>query len=65
VPGRSRTVTAPGDWHVSDDGKYCVHIEWKSRTENWCVPVQQKMDGKYTLVQDSNSGASPQDEITK
>ena len=29
--------TAPGKWHISDDGRYCVLIEWKSvPPEEWC-----------------------------
>lgn len=32
-----RPTTAQGKWHVSDDGRYCVLIEWKSvPTEEWC-----------------------------
>jgi len=26
-----------GKWHISDDGRYCVLIEWKTvDTEEWC-----------------------------
>lgn len=29
--------TSPGKWHISDDGRYCVLIEWKATaTEEWC-----------------------------
>jgi hypothetical protein len=29
--------TAPGKWHISEDGRYCVLIEWKTvTTEEWC-----------------------------
>lgn len=29
--------TAQGKWHVSEDGRYCVLIEWKTNpTEEWC-----------------------------
>ena len=29
--------TARGKWHISDDGHYCVLIEWKvNPTEEWC-----------------------------
>jgi hypothetical protein len=60
VTGRGRTVNGSGDWHVSDDGKYCVHIEWPNITENWCASVQQAADGKYTVVGDGSSGTLPQ-----
>lgn len=33
----SRNSTAPGKWHISDDGRYCVLMEWKrAATEEWC-----------------------------
>lgn len=32
-----RASTAQGKWHISDDGRYCVLIEWKTiDTEDWC-----------------------------
>src|SRR5450755_3221378 len=32
-----QSTTAQGKWHVSDDGRYCVLIEWKrAPTEEWC-----------------------------
>jgi Protein of unknown function (DUF995) len=34
---QGRSSTAPGKWHISDDGRYCVLIEWKvNPTEEWC-----------------------------
>ena len=30
-------TTAQGKWHISEDGRYCVLIEWKvNPTEEWC-----------------------------
>ena len=63
--GRGRSSTAQGGWHVSDDGKYCVHVDWKRYTEDWCAPVVQTADGKYTLVQDGSAGAPTQIEISR
>ena len=32
-----RNTTAQGKWHISEDGRYCVLIEWKvNPTEEWC-----------------------------
>lgn len=32
-----RPTTAQGKWHISEDGRYCVLIEWKvNPTEEWC-----------------------------
>jgi len=34
---QTRNTTAPGKWHISDDGRYCVLIDWKvNPTEEWC-----------------------------
>ncbi|PXW22288.1 DUF995 domain-containing protein [Paraburkholderia caballeronis] len=63
--GRGRSSTAQGGWHVSDDGKYCVHVDWKRYTEDWCAPVVQTADGKYTLVQGGSAGAPTQIEISR
>lgn len=41
--------TARGTWRVSDDGKYCVNIDWKNVTENWCQFVFRASDGGYYL----------------
>lgn len=46
---QGRAVTAPGKWHISDDGRYCILIEWKGvPTEEWCRYVIQTSDGYYT-----------------
>jgi Protein of unknown function (DUF995) len=35
--GGGRPTTAQGKWNISDDGRYCVLIEWKTNpTEEWC-----------------------------
>ncbi|MEP7301339.1 MAG: DUF995 domain-containing protein [Caldimonas sp.] len=32
-----RNTTAQGKWHISEDGRYCVLIEWRvNPTEEWC-----------------------------
>lgn len=32
-----KASTARGKWHISDDGRYCVLIEWKTvEAEEWC-----------------------------
>lgn len=42
-----RNSTAQGKWHISDDGRYCVLIEWKGvETEQWCRYIV-KSGGAY------------------
>jgi hypothetical protein len=51
-----RSNTAPGKWHISDDGRYCVLIEWKSvDTEEWCRYLIQTTDGYYAAKSDKTS----------
>lgn len=52
--GVGRPSTATGKWHISDDGRYCVLINWKSApTEEWCRYVLQTSDGYYAVRSDS------------
>lgn len=49
VRGGGRPSTASGKWHISDDGRYCILIEWKGvPTEEWCRYVLETSDGYYT-----------------
>lgn len=42
-------ATAPGTWSVSEDGKYCVQIEWRRLSEKWCSAIVKGEDGSYYL----------------
>ncbi|RZL89204.1 MAG: hypothetical protein EOP82_20480 [Variovorax sp.] len=54
VGASGRATTAPGKWHISDDGRYCVLIEWKGvPTEEWCRYILQTTDGYYAVRSDS------------
>jgi hypothetical protein len=54
MQGQGRPTTAPGKWHISDDGRYCVLIEWKGvPTEEWCRYVLDTSDGHYMVKSDS------------
>lgn len=49
-----RPSTASGKWHLSDDGRYCILIEWRGvPTEEWCRFVFQTSDGYYMARSDS------------
>lgn len=55
TPGASfsRASTAPGKWHISDDGRYCVLIEWKRvDTEEWCRYIIKTTDGFFATKSD-------------
>ena len=47
--------TASGRWHISQDGRYCVLIEWKrAATEDWCRYLFATSDGYYGARSDSS-----------
>lgn len=49
--------TAKGTWRISDDGKYCVNIDWKTATEDWCQFVFRAEDGSYYMASSGNPEA--------
>lgn len=51
--GSGANTTAPGKWHISEDGRYCVLIEWKRvDTEEWCRYIYQTSLGYYATKSD-------------
>jgi len=45
--------TAQGKWHISDDGRYCVLIEWKRNpTEEWCRYILRAENEYYATRSD-------------
>lgn len=55
--GVGRTSTGAGTWHVADNGTYCVQIEWKRTSEQWCRYIF-RMEDKYYGVKSLKDGAS-------
>ncbi len=48
-----RGSTAQGKWHISDDGRYCVLIEWKvNPTEEWCRYIVKSGADYYATKSD-------------
>lgn len=46
-----KPTTVPGKWHISDDGRYCILIEWRGvPTEEWCRFVFEASDGNYYMA---------------
>ncbi len=44
----NKVATAPGKWHITDDGRYCILVEWRNGTsEDWCRFVMKATDGYY------------------
>jgi uncharacterized protein DUF995 len=51
----TRGSSSAGKWHISDDGRYCVLIEWKSvKSEEWCRYFFQTSDSYYAAKTDQD-----------
>lgn len=49
-----RPSTAPGKWHISDDGRYCIFIDWRGvPAEEWCRFIIQTSEGYYGVRSDT------------
>lgn len=49
---RRRPRSASGHWSVTDEGRFCLQIDWDEFPENWCRFLEQTADGKYQPVAD-------------
>lgn len=52
-----KASTAQGTWHVGDNGTYCVTLEWRTASENWCRYLF-KVGAKYYGVSSVTSGTT-------
>ncbi|NIM39663.1 MAG: DUF995 domain-containing protein [Hydrogenophaga sp.] len=53
--GSTMPSTARGQWSLSDDGRYCVRIEWRSvETEDWCRFIVRAGNAYYGTRSDQN-----------
>ncbi len=44
--------TAQGKWQISDDGRYCVLMEWKTGPEEWCRYLLKSDQAYYAVKSD-------------
>lgn len=51
--------TAPGTWRISEDGQYCVDIEWALRDrEKWCRDIYQVNSHYYMIRKGKGDGGN-------
>jgi len=53
VPGQGQ-----GSWHVSPEGQYCVTIDWRGSSENWCRFILKSGEKYYGASTDRNPSAA-------
>ncbi len=50
-----RSSSTQGKWNISDDGRYCVLIEWNSvPAEEWCRYILKAGDAYYATKSDKS-----------
>ena len=53
---QGQNSTAQGKWHISEDGRYCVLIEWRRNpTEEWCRFIVKAGADYYATRSDKTS----------
>ncbi|MCB1943472.1 MAG: hypothetical protein KDI53_15765 [Candidatus Accumulibacter sp.] len=57
-----RHATARGSWQLADNGSYCVLLEWKSKTEQWCRFIFKSGD-RYFAVKSTSDQSSVAHEL--
>ena len=50
-------TTGAGSWHISPLDQYCVTIEWRTTSENWCVFVFKSGDKFYVSSRQNDPAA--------
>ncbi len=51
-----RNTTAQGKWHIAEDGRYCVLIEWNvNPTEEWCRYIVKAGADYYAVKTDKTA----------
>jgi len=40
-------ATGQGKWHIANDGRYCILIQWRTSSEEWCRFILKTTDGYY------------------
>ena len=53
--GKQGLAQARGEWRLSDDGKYCVEIDWGRSPEKWCRTMYKLGDKYYGAGKDKDA----------
>ncbi|WP_322042701.1 DUF995 domain-containing protein [Paraburkholderia sp. J67] len=47
---KHHSSSGKGSWKISDDGKFCSHVEWRKDVTDWCRSVIKTDDGDFVLA---------------
>ncbi|SEJ44860.1 hypothetical protein [Paraburkholderia diazotrophica] len=51
--GFLQSHSASGKWSVTEDGRFCLQIDWPDVPENWCRFMERTANGAYQPIPDS------------
>ncbi|SIT40905.1 conserved exported hypothetical protein [Paraburkholderia piptadeniae] len=51
--GFLQSHSASGKWSVTEDGHFCLQIDWPEMPENWCRFLERTANGAYQPIPDS------------
>ena len=63
--GRNTYASGEGTWRVTDDGKWCVTIQWPRSPDNWCRYMFRLDDKYYGVGTLSNESTTSEFEFSK
>ncbi|CAE6909449.1 hypothetical protein R75471_03485 [Paraburkholderia domus] len=49
---RNGAHSASGHWSITDEGRFCLHIDWEDLPENWCRFLEPTANGEYQPIAD-------------
>lgn len=49
---RNGAHSASGHWSITDEGRFCLQIDWDDLPENWCRYLEQTPNGEYQPIAD-------------
>lgn len=56
--GKGGLAQAQGNWNISDDGRYCVQIDWRAVNEKWCRTMYKLGDKYYGVAKDGDPASA-------
>ena len=63
--GRAHPASGQGSWRVTDQGTYCVSIDWRRAPEQWCRHIFKAVGKYYGVTKLEDPAPAQEFEISK
>lgn len=63
--GKNAYATGGGTWKISDNGRWCVKIDWPRNADDWCRVMFKVGDKYYGVWKLEDTGQTMEFEISK